>query len=241
MTNKDSFKILHRWMWIPFFIAILGFLPSYYMRLHAVSWGQHIHGLSATIWFLLIIYQPYLVSKGDINKHRKFGIYSLFVAGLVVASALVMIPQNLLVAEEQLASGKISPIAPPFFLYGVSLFDFVAITGFAVSVLMAIKNSKNTRNHAIWMISTVFWAIMPALARLMLGPFIATGNITHLANIAFYSSLLLIMIVIIVMLRFRTLHIAFVTAILGNCLGLFIEPLGNSAWWISVASMIFKY
>ena len=68
----------------------------------------------------------------------QFGMIGLFLAGLVVASGYAMIPGNITGAMAQEASGSSSPIAPPFFLYGVSLFDFVAITGFGVSVIMAM-------------------------------------------------------------------------------------------------------
>lgn len=235
----SNYKNAHKWLIIPFVIAVIGFMPSYYLRFTEAFWGHHIHGLSATLWYLFVIYQPYLVSKRDIQKHKKYGIYGVFLAGLVVASALVMIPGNIQGAAEQIASGEISRIAPPFFLYGVSLYDLVAIIGFAVSVLMAVKNSRNLDDHALWMVSSVFWVLMPALARFALIPMFMTQNITHFANIAMLVTPLILISILVLMYRLRQVHIALVAAFLGNLLSYVIVPLGKADWWVNLATALF--
>ena len=235
----EKYKNAHKWLFIPFVIAIIGFMPSYYLRFTDALWGHHLHGLSATLWYLFVIYQPYLISKQDIQRHKKSGIFGVFLAGLVVASALAMLPGNLQGAAEQLASGEISQIAPPFFLYGITLFDLVAILGFGVSVIMAIRNSKDLDNHAIWMIATVFWALMPALARLALIPMFISGNITHFANVAMAVTPLILIAIGIIMYRLKTMHVALVAVFLCNLLSYVIVPLGKSEWWINFATAVF--
>ena len=129
----EQYKNVHKWLIIPLVIALIGFFPSYFSKFTSAKFGHHLHGLSATLWYVFVIYQPYLIAKKSFAKHRKYGLIGIFLAGMVVASGLAMIPGNISGAMAQEASGEISAIAPPFFLYGVSLFDFVAIIGFGTS------------------------------------------------------------------------------------------------------------
>ncbi|WP_424964384.1 hypothetical protein [Ekhidna sp.] len=236
----DTYKNAHKWLLIPFAIAIIGFLPSYYLQFANAKFGHHIHGLSATFWYAIVIYQPYLIRKKEIQKHKKYGVLGVFLAGMVVASGLAMIPGNISGAMAQEASGQLSQIAPPFFLYGVSLFDFVAIAGFGVSVIIAIKKSRNVDDHALWMISTVFWALMPALARMALIPLVFLDNITHFANMAMLTTPLIILSLVVVMFRVKKAHPALIAAGIANLLSFVIIPLGKADWWISFVQTFFK-
>lgn len=235
----EQYKNAHKWLIIPFVITVVAFFPSYYMRFTDAHWGLHIHGISATLWYMLVIYQPYLIQKKNIQRHRLFGMFGLFLAGLVAASALTMIPGNIAGAERQLTSGDISPIAPPFFLYGVSLYDLIAILGFSVSVMMAIKHAKSLHDHVMWMISTVFWVFMPALARLALFPMFASGNITHFANLAMIVTPLILLSILVIMYRLKSYHPALIAAFAGNLLSYIIVPLGMSKWWVAFATILF--
>lgn len=233
----DKYKKAHLWLIIPFAIAILGFMRSYFLDFFNASFGQHIHGLSAVAWYGFVIWQPYLATHKQLKKHRKYGIVGVFLAGLVVASALATIPSNISGAET--AAGN--PVAPPFFLYGVSFFDFVSIIGFGGSVIIAIMKSKNLDDHALWMISTVFWAMVPALARLTLvSYFITTGEVTNFANIAMASTPLILIALIVLMIKFKRAHPALVAVFIGNLLVYTIKPLGESEWWINIAKALFS-
>lgn len=235
----EKYQSAYKWLLIPFIISLLGFTPTYYLKFTDATFGQHIHGLSATLWYLFVVYQPYLITKKRIRDHKKHGIYGIFLAGLVVASAMIMIPNNLIGAQNQLQSGDINPIAPPFFLYGISLFDFVSIIGFAVSVLMAIRTSSRVDSHAAWMISSVFWVLMPALTRLALIPMFMSGSITHFANLAMLTTPLILISILIVMYRLKNWHPAFIAAFLGNLMTYLVIPVGHSETWISVATALF--
>lgn len=237
----EKYKNAHKWLLIPLIIALIGFFPSYFSKFTSAKFGHHIHGLSAVIWYAFVIYQPYLIAKGSFAKHKRYGIVGIFLAGMVVASGLAMIPGNISGAVAQQASGQISPIAPPFFLYGVSLFDFVAIVGFGVSVIMAMIKSKQLDDHAIWMISTVFWALMPALARMALIPMFMLGQLTHFANLAMITTPLILLALIGVMIKLKKVHIALVAAAVANLLSFIIVPLGKADWWVEFTKQFFVY
>lgn len=232
----EKYKKAHLWLIIPFGIAILGFMRSYFMDFFNASFGQHIHGLSAVAWYGFVIGQPYLATHKQLKKHRKYGIVGVFLAGLVVASGLAMIPGNIAGVE----GAANNPVATPTFLYGVSFFDLISIIGFGVSVIIAVMRSKNLDDHALWMISTVFWALNPALARLSLvGYFMTTGEVTSFINIINACTPLILVALIVLMIKFKRAHPALVAAFIGNLLIYTIKPLGESELWIRIATSLF--
>ena len=155
----NRYKNAHLWLLIPFFVVMLGFLPTYWLQFVDAPWRHHLHGITATLWFVLLIVQPYLVTRGHAAQHRLFGMFALILAGGVILSALSVIPYNFV--NERL---------PEAARYGLSFLDTVIVPGFALAVAMAIKNARRVDDHARWMISTVFWALSPGLFRVFLIP-----------------------------------------------------------------------
>ena len=76
------YRNTHLWLLLPFAVAVLGFVPSYWLRFFEVPWRHHVHGLTATLWFVLLVAQPYLISRGHAAQHRRYGMLALIVAGL---------------------------------------------------------------------------------------------------------------------------------------------------------------
>ncbi|MEQ8926191.1 MAG: hypothetical protein RLO81_10290 [Fulvivirga sp.] len=162
MTTLSDFKSAHKWLIIPFVISIIGFSRSYFLKLPDATWHQHMHGLSAILWYIMVIVQPYLITNGKIELHKYYGKIALFLAGAVTFSAITIIPLNLKAA----ANLEPNPVVSMDFFYGVTFTDIITIIGFGLSVIIGITKVKNLEDHAFWMIATVFWALMPALGRL---------------------------------------------------------------------------
>ncbi|MDR9416213.1 MAG: hypothetical protein RI564_08010 [Gracilimonas sp.] len=233
----NKYKNLHMWLLIPFSIAVLGFMRSYYLNFTSASWGNHIHGISATFWFMFVIIQPYLATHGQLKNHRLYGKIGMFLAGAVFASALVMIPENIRFAQTDIDSW----IAPDFFLYGVSFFDVVSISGFGLSVIMAVIKSKQIDEHAIWMISTVLWALMPALARFGLIFVIWFDGSLNFAELAMITTPSILITAGIIMYKLKRLHPAMVAVIIGHISVYLIIPLGKNQTWIEFAKSLFSF
>lgn len=157
------FPKAHLWLIIPFLVALTGFYFTYWSKFNEASFQQHLHGLSATAWFILILLQPILYQISRMNSHRILGIIGLFIAGGVVFSALQVIPNNLTLEN-------ISENLRYSFIFA----DLVFVFGFSFSVIMAIINKGDIDIHARYMISTVFWVMLPALSRLIYFPLLIT-------------------------------------------------------------------
>jgi hypothetical protein len=56
-----------------FLVTIAGFWPSYFSRLGKTSVFHHFHGISATLWMLLLVVQPLLYRMDKIEWHRMSG------------------------------------------------------------------------------------------------------------------------------------------------------------------------
>lgn len=155
-----EYRTLHYWLLIPFVITVLGFTPSYWSRFPDAPLNWHLHSLSATLWYLILVMQPFLFNQGNIKRHRQLGMIGLLVAGFVAASALSVV------------RGHIKDLDPVYdviyrYRYSLSLTDLMYVAGFIFALTMAILHSKRIDWHSRWMISTVFWVLSPATDRLV--------------------------------------------------------------------------
>ncbi len=223
------YRNIHLWLATGLVITLLGFAPTYFLNLREATWFQHLHGLSATLWMSLLVVQPWLATRGRLKRHRSFGIIALVLAGMVVASGLAVVPFNI----ENAIQAEPSTFAPATFLYGVTFVDLLTIGGFLVAVLMATLSIRNLDDHVLWMVSTLFWVLMPALARLLtLGLMITVGpGDWSLVDTVFWTAFPILGVLVYLMIRIRRAHPALVLAAVGNLGSLFVGPIGNSEAW----------
>ena len=227
-----QYRNLHLWLLVPFVIVLLGFTPGYWSKFLDAPWRHHLHGLTATLWFVLLILQPYLITRGHARQHRVYGMFALILAGAVAGSALNMIPYNLV--NERL---------PDTAKYGLSFIDIVLVPGFVIAVVMAVINVKRTEDHARWMISTVFWAVSPGLFRLLFLPVF----ILQVPDPGSKSPYLLaaagganIVVLAWLIFRDRRMHPAYVLAALGSLVMFVPMKVGDMQWWRTLADALFS-
>jgi len=228
----NKFKNTHLWLLIPFAIVIVGFLPSYWLKFAEAPWRQHLHGITATLWFVLLVVQPYLVTRGHVRQHRLFGMIALLLAGGVALSALGAIPYNLV--NERL---------PEVARYGLSFIDIVLVPGFLFALVMAIKTSKKADDHARWMISTVFWVVSPGLFRVFFIPLIML-NTTDIGSkvplLLTSAGIANILVLSLLMFRDKRAHPAYLSAAIGSLVMFTPMTVGNMQWWRSLADALFS-
>ncbi|MEM7430767.1 MAG: hypothetical protein AAF351_02390 [Pseudomonadota bacterium] len=227
----DNYKNAHWWLLIPVLLVVIGFFPSYWLRFTEMPWRLHLHGLTATAWFVFLVVQPYLITRGNVQSHRRVGMVGLVLAGGVVLSGLNIIPHNLV--NEQL---------PETAGYGLALVDVVLVGGFTLAVVMAIKTSKRLSDHARWMISTAFWALPPGLFRLLLVPVFVFGgdNPAALIPVALGASGVICTIVLaLIMIRERRAHPAYMAAAIGVLVMVLPMIAGDWQWWRDLADAVF--
>ena len=163
----NLFPKAHLWLLIPFILTWAGFYLSYWSKFTEAPWRQHMHGLSATAWYVLVILQPWLIHNKPPKYHRKLGIIGVFLAGALVFSAFQVMPYQV-----------VNEFLPDVLKYGFSFADICALIGFSICVILGVLNARKTNVHARWLISTVFWILLPATARLVYFPLLGAyeGN-----------------------------------------------------------------
>lgn len=239
------YRNFHLWMLLPFAISILGFSYSYYLRLSSATFHQHVHGLSATLWYVLVVVQPYLiVRQRNIQRHRTLGAMSVLVAGVVAGSALTIIPKNIDNVNELDVNGFFNPTFA-YFAVGI---DFLLVSLFVASVALAILaiKRKDLAGHVQWLMASVFFVLSPGLAR-MLGLALITarqGNMEgiSLAKLAVPSMLAMLALIAPYYAKFGSFrHGSFALLVACHLPYLLVEQVGNNEAFRSVASAIFKY
>ncbi|WKK67019.1 hypothetical protein [Lutimonas zeaxanthinifaciens] len=236
----NQYQNAHKWMLIPWIIIIIAFTPQYFMSWSTEPWPYHLHALSAMAWFALLLYQPYLATHGKIKQHRKWGMIGLFLAGSVVFSALSIVPTNVYIGAVD--GGQ--PFFPDSFFYGLVFTETIQIVGFGFAVIMGVINSKKTEEHAIWMISSLFFGFMPAWARFVMFPLLFLDGQTNWMDAQTCLNIgipLFILVVLLIGYRLKKLkHPAVLLSILFVFIMLFTIPIGELEWYRELVTRIMK-
>lgn len=239
-TGLKQYRNAHKWMLIPWIIILIGFTPQYFLTWLSEPWPYHLHAISAMSWYLLIVFQPYLATHGRLNQHRLWGMIGLFIAGAVVFSALSIVPTNVYFG----AIGGFEPVFPASFFYGLVLTETLQVIGFGFAVIMAIINSKKIEEHALWMISTLFFGLMPAWGRLVMFPVLLTdGEISWLNTQSSLNIGISIFILVIIYIGYRLKklkHPAILLSLFLVFLMLFTIQIGEQEWYQDLVTKIMK-
>lgn len=245
--SHDSFakyKHFHRWMVVPFVISVLGFSYSYYFNLANATFHQHIHGISATLWYVLVIVQPYLIiRRSNVQRHKMLGTIGIMVAGIVAGSAFAIIPKNI----DDVAQLDVNGFFNPTFAYFAALVDFVLVSLFVVSVCLAVLSIKKNKltDHVQWLMASVFFVLSPALLRMIgIGAImINQGNMEGITmvNMALPTTLVMLALVTVFYYKFGSFkHLSFTLLVACHVSFLFVEPVGDSETVRNILTTILK-
>lgn len=140
-------------------VTLLAFWPSYFGILREAPLAHHLHGVTGTLWILLIAAQSYAIHSRRLPLHRTMG-------RLVFALAPLLIGAFSLVTW---AGAQKSVAQHPFYeafgrplLTGDALLVFVT----ALFVYLALRHRRQVHLHAGLMIGTVMGLLPPILTRI---------------------------------------------------------------------------
>ncbi len=136
-------------------IIAVGFSQSYFSKLDEMEFPYHLHAVSASLWMILLITQPYLYKIGKIKLHRKLGWISLILVPLIVIGGVIMI--------KSMIHGQ--AFYPPDTVYKLAFIDVITLASFVGIFALAIYHRKRLKLHARLMVITIFGPLLPALTR----------------------------------------------------------------------------
>lgn len=166
MAINKYYTYAHLYLTLGLAVVLLGFSTTYFSKLGDFSLPYHVHGISATLWMILLIVQPYLFQKGRMKAHKIFGWTSLVLVPLIVIFGIIMM--------RMMIQGQAN--YPPNLVYQLAFIDACTLSGFAVLYALAIYYRKKLMLHSRFMVATIFGPLLPALARIFLYTFGITSN-----------------------------------------------------------------
>jgi hypothetical protein len=139
--------------------AGLAFWPQYLSQVRTAPAQMHMHGITATLWLLMLISQSWTIHHGKRSLHRTTGMMSLVLFPLFLAGGSTIF----LGMAQRYVEGS-----PFHVMYGPKLawFDFVGVGGVAYLYYEALRTRRKVHPHARYMLSTVLFLLPPIFGRL---------------------------------------------------------------------------
>ncbi len=156
MRKSKFYGNVYLYLALGLLIVFWGFSKSYFGRLEDTPLPYHIHGISATLWMIILIAQPYLYKINKLKIHRYLGWSTIVLVPVIVLAGLEMMKLMILNQTNY----------PPNVVYQLAFIDAVTLLGFAVLYILAIYFRKNLKLHARFMVCTIFGPLNPATTRI---------------------------------------------------------------------------
>lgn len=189
--NKSLYRKSAFWLILFFAFAVFGFWKSYYSFPDKnISFYQHFHGISMTVWCLMLIGQAFLI------RYKKYQIHRLAGKASFIIFPILMISTFLLIHFSLGSSGSINTRT----LFSMALMFNATVVLFIIYGL-GMYFRKDRLTHARYMLSTIFPMFTPITDRIIynyIRPLIPLApKIEGMPIVPFYGFLLADMIVVV--------------------------------------------
>ena len=140
-------------------ITFLAFWNSYFGMLHDAPLAHHLHGITATLWILLLAAQNWSIHQKRVSLHRKMG-KVLFVLVPLMTAAFAMVTWQ--------GAIKVVNQHPFYLLFGQALLtaDVLLLFTTAIQIYLALRLRRQVRLHSALMLGTLIGLLPPILSRL---------------------------------------------------------------------------
>jgi len=154
------YRHAHWFLLAIFPLAALAFWPGYLATIGTAPLQMHAHGVTATLWLLLLIAQSWTIHAGNNRLHRTLGTSSLVLFPLFLAGGSMIF-----LGMAQRFVEAPSPFYP-LFAPGLAWIDVVSVAAFAWCYYSALRTRREVQLHARYMLATVIFLLPPILGRL---------------------------------------------------------------------------
>jgi hypothetical protein len=153
------FRHAHWWVLAAFPLAFLAFWPNYLSVLGDSPWSYHLHGVTASMWLILLAIQSWSIQHGHRQFHKTNGLVSFALFPLFMAGGATIF----LGMAERFAAGS-----PFHALYAPRLawLDFVSVVGMAWFYFQALRYRRFVGKHSSYLLATAIFLLPPILGRL---------------------------------------------------------------------------
>ncbi|NJC40413.1 hypothetical protein GGQ87_000671 [Brevundimonas alba] len=155
------YKYGHYFVGVVLLVVLGGFWASYFTLIGHVALAFHVHALTATSWLVLLIAQSVAIHHRQAALHRTVGKASFVMFPLLIAGFVMII--NVSAARYAAQEGPFIGLLGPSFGIGMA----VAIAAYLTLFYLALRNRRNVRLHAGYMLATPLILFESPFSRLM--------------------------------------------------------------------------
>ena len=165
------YRYAHYWLLLLFPLTGLAFWPNYFSNMAGSPVAFHVHGITASLWILLLAVQSWSIHSRRNEFHRSMGYASFALLPFFTVGGLLVL---------QTMGRKFAAGVDPFYAtFGarLGLLDFMSTFAVPVLFYLAMRWRRKVHLHARYMLVTTFFLIAPILSRLLpaLPPFAIAG------------------------------------------------------------------
>jgi hypothetical protein len=138
----------------------LAFWPAYFSKFAASPYAFHVHGITASLWIVLLAVPSWTIHHRRNALHRSLGIASFALFPFFLVGGLLVI---------QTMAAKFGAEADPFYaMFGARLGLMDAVSSIAIPVMfyLALKWRRKVPLHARYMLAPILFLLGPILGRL---------------------------------------------------------------------------
>lgn len=151
------YRHAHWWFLLVVVVVAGGFAPTFFTRLGETALPHMVHGVSSSLWLLLLVTQSLLVTRGGRAWHRRLGWTSLAVFPVMVLSGFYMIRLMLTVRAEDYGPLR----------YVLAALDIPSLVALCAFYVMALVHRRDVRLHQRYLAATAILLLPPALGRFL--------------------------------------------------------------------------
>jgi len=141
---------------------IIGFWGSYFTPIARVPLAFHVHAFTAMAWVILLMFQHWSIHGRRNALHKKVGLLSLGLFPFLIVGFVMII--NVAAARFVSSDSATTQFLTPSF--GLSM--VFAIVAYLALFYLALRNRRNVRLHAGYMLATPLVLFESPFSRIML-------------------------------------------------------------------------
>ncbi len=232
MKSNKFYKNAYAYLALGVVVVLVGFSKTYFRSLSDFPFPYHVHGVSATLWMILLVVQPYLYKKGALRMHRILGWSSVILVPVIILAGLKMM--LLMITNQE--------VYPPNTVYKLAFIDACTLMGFAIVYCLAIYHRRNLQLHSRYMVTTIFGPLIPALTRL----FIFVIPIASTFNMGLTYSYVLVELVLMILIakeyKAKEVRLTYLPFLVFMILQQGLMYFSNDwEWWINIVNALTNY
>ncbi len=151
------FRYSHYYVGAFLLLTFWAFWPSYFAVFGEASFAHHLHGLTATLWIVLLMTQNIAIQHRKRQIHIWSGWSSLLLVPVFAAGGLLT---TLVMLQGE---------GPFHDMFGVRLatVDLIGVVLFCIFFALALRHRRDVQRHSRYMLATVTLLIGPSFSRLL--------------------------------------------------------------------------